>query len=124
MHRCGQVAAIVRIGEAQAGPDRASLRHAQVRVNGRRVHQHARIEDVARVEDRLHRGEGVDGLGEKFLEFLEALVAPVRNVGIGEHEAEQHSYPRGFDPLGEGVCRECGNDSGQRREPQKISGAQ
>jgi hypothetical protein len=44
-------------------PPLAGQRHAQVRVQRRRVDQHARIEHVARVEDRLDRGHGVDGLG-------------------------------------------------------------
>jgi hypothetical protein len=62
VHRHGQVTAVVRIGETQAGAHRAGQRHAQVRVKRHRVDQHARIEDVTRVEDRLHGRHRVDGL--------------------------------------------------------------
>ena len=63
VHRHRQVAVVVGIGEAEPGAQRAGLRHPQVRVDRPRVDHHARIEQVARVEHRLDRGHGVDGLG-------------------------------------------------------------
>ena len=46
--------------------------------------------------------QGVDGFREKFLEFLEALVASIRSIGIGQHEADQHGHPCDFDALARG----------------------
>jgi len=67
VHGGGQVAAVVGVGEAEPAarrpPQRPGQRHAQVGVQRRRVDQHAGVEHVARIEDRLDRGHDLDGLG-------------------------------------------------------------
>ena len=63
VHRGGQVAAVVGVGEAEPAVQRPGLRHAQVRVQRHRVDEHAGVERVARVEDGLDRGHDLDGFG-------------------------------------------------------------
>jgi hypothetical protein len=62
VHRHGQVTVVLGVGEAEAGAQRAGQRQPQVRVDRRRVDEHAGVEQVARVEDGLDRGHRLDGL--------------------------------------------------------------
>ena len=76
-------------------------------------------------------GEGVSGpdrasqsvnrFGEKFFEFLKALVAPKRSVGVGQQEAHEQSHPCDLNALAQDIGRDGGDDTGESGEPKKVA---
>ncbi len=58
-----EVAAVLEIAEGQALPDLPGRRDAEVDVDGARVDEHSGVEDVLRIEDRLHGPEQRERVG-------------------------------------------------------------
>ncbi len=93
VHGAGQVAAVLRIAEPEPPGDRPGHGAAQVGVEGARAHQHPRVEQVARVEDGLDGGHGLD---------RGRLVHPGEQLGAGAPVAvlARHRAAVGGDQLG------------------------
>src|ERR1700722_6897169 len=66
--------------------------------------------------------QGVDRLGEKFLEFLKALIPPKRSVGVGQQESDQQGDPCDFNALAQGVSHNGGGEASESRKAQEVAG--